>query len=87
MGKFLDDVLLSLAWVPVFVAAGFLLLFLSRKYKIAWLTKFLTRPSKQDRPPGWLVIVAGILLVALTVTWFALPVERRLILRNHLLGP
>lgn len=87
MGQFVHDVLLSLAWVPFFVAAGFLALFLSRKYKITWLTNFLTQPSEQNRPPGWLVIVAGILLVALTVTWFALPVERRLILRNHLLGP
>ncbi|MBK7893037.1 MAG: hypothetical protein IPJ84_19935 [Bdellovibrionales bacterium] len=87
MGQFVHDVLLSLAWIPFFVAAGFLALFLSKKYKITWLTNFLTQPSEHRRPPGWIVFAGCALLLIFTLAWFLLPTERQSTLRQFIVGP
>lgn len=86
-----DKLIRELSLSLLLTAGGVGLLFmvgaLSRKYKIDWLTKFLTQPPEKDRPPGWIVVAAGALLMTLTLVWFSLTTEQQRAFRLFIVGP
>ena len=86
MEKFLNDIGMSLGWTSIFVFAIFSLLFLSRRLQINWLTKLLTSPSNEKRPPSWIVVTACATLLALSLTWFFLTPEQRQIVQEFVSG-
>lgn len=87
MEKFIQELAIALVSTVGGVLACFFLLFLSRKFKINWLTNFLTRPTEQDRPPAWVVVAAGTLVMGLTVVWFLLPRDLQSAVRQFIVGP